>query len=442
MPHPRLSASTMAAYGGPTVALSFLLFFVLFYFLKFATDVLLLPPATVGALFAVAKLWDAASNPLVGNWSDGARSSWGRRRPFLLAALPLLALTFALLWRPPASMGPHMTTLWVGVGLFGFFTAFAMYAIPHAALGAELSTDSHERTRLFGVKQISFTLGMLVAFAAIQQVMNAADPRAAAAWLALPAVLVAVIVLAITPLVIPDAARRRTHEQSLLQGLRHVWHDDAARMLLVVWFVENLGVGAVGTMAPYIAQYVLERPDIVGVLPASYVLAGVLAIPVWVSVSRRFGTRDTWMASMLLAAVSFAGMTFVDANRLPLVFVLLALAGSAMGCGSVLSSSLMADIIDRDEQRSGHRREGTYYAAMLFALKIGGSLATAGSGFLLGAVDFVPNVEQTDRSLAGMRFLFGGMPAAGYLVGAFLFRKFPLGRRLAVAPEPAPTPAA
>ncbi|HYC56654.1 MAG TPA: MFS transporter [Candidatus Binatia bacterium] len=419
------------------IALSFLLFFVLFYFLKFATDVLLLPPATVGVLFAIAKLWDAASNPLVGNWSDHSRSRWGRRRPFLLAALPLLAITFVLLWRPPASLGPQMTTLWVGVGLFGFFTAFAMYAIPHAALGAELSTDSHERTRLFGLKQISFTLGMLGAFAAIQQAMNAEDPRAATAWLAIPAALVAVVALAITPLAIPDAARARTHEQSMLQGLRHVWRDDAARILLVVWFVENFGVGAVGTMAPYIAEYVLKRPDIVGVLPGSYVLAGVLAIPVWVAVSRRFGTRDTWMASMLLAAVSFGGLAFVDENRLPLLFGLLALAGSAMGCGSVLSASLMADIIDRDEQREGHRREGIYYAAMLFALKIGGSLATAGSGFILSAVDFVPNVEQGAQSLAGMRFIFAGMPAIGYLAGAMLFRKFPLGRRVVAAAEPA-----
>ena len=79
----RLSAGTLAAYGGPVFAVAYLLFFVQFYFLKFATDVLLLSPAVVSVLFGAAKLWDGVSGPLVGSWSDRARSRWGRRRPFL-----------------------------------------------------------------------------------------------------------------------------------------------------------------------------------------------------------------------------------------------------------------------------------------------------------------------------------------------------------------------
>ena len=88
--HTPLSARQLLAYGGPIVGLSFLLFFVQFYFLKYATDTLLLPPAAVGALFALAKLWDAISNPIVGSWSDRTRTQLGRRRPFLFGALPLL----------------------------------------------------------------------------------------------------------------------------------------------------------------------------------------------------------------------------------------------------------------------------------------------------------------------------------------------------------------
>ena len=76
-----------------------------FYFLKFATDVLLLPPAVVGVLFALAKLWDAVSNPLVGSWSDRTRSRFGRRRPFLLGSLPLLVAGFVMLWSPPEALG-------------------------------------------------------------------------------------------------------------------------------------------------------------------------------------------------------------------------------------------------------------------------------------------------------------------------------------------------
>src|SRR5262245_66134509 len=100
-----LTLPTLLAYGGPTLGVAYLLFFVQFYFLKFATDVLLLPPVAVGVLFALAKLWDAASNPFVGSWSDRTHSRFGRRRPFLLGSLPLLAAGFVMLWSPPQSLG-------------------------------------------------------------------------------------------------------------------------------------------------------------------------------------------------------------------------------------------------------------------------------------------------------------------------------------------------
>ena len=88
MPPRTISYGTLTAYGAPIFAVASLFFFVQFYFLKFATDVLLLPPAVVSVLFAVAKIWDAVSAPLIGSWSDRSRSRLGRRRPFMLGALP------------------------------------------------------------------------------------------------------------------------------------------------------------------------------------------------------------------------------------------------------------------------------------------------------------------------------------------------------------------
>jgi len=433
----KLAYPALLAYGAPIVGIAYLLFFVQFYFLKFATDVLLLPPAMVGVVFAVMKLWDAASNPLVGSWSDRTRSRFGRRRPFLFGALVPLAIGFIMLWSPPGALGPTGLMLWSSAALFVFFSAFALYTIPHAALGAEMSPDSHERTRLFGVRQISFTLGILLAFAGIQMAMTAAVPRETAASMAIPTSLLAAAVLLITPLVVRERTAVPAGGESLWTGLRDVVANRPARILLFVWFVENLGVGAVGTMAPYIAEYLLRRPDIVGILPATYVISGVLTIPIWVRISRSAGTRDTWMIAMLLAAASFGGMMFVGAGDLTLLMLLLVVAGSAMGCGSVLSSSIMADLIDVDEHRTGERKEGVYSASMNFALRIGNSLATAVSGLVLSMAGFLPNAEQSAESLLGIRILFAGLPCLGFLVGMALFRGFPRAR-MSPAAGPAP----
>jgi GPH family glycoside/pentoside/hexuronide:cation symporter len=406
----------------PILGIAYLLFFVQFYFLKFATDELLLPPAAVGMLFGLAKGWDAISNPLVGSWSDRSRSRWGRRRPFLLGALPLLAIGFAMLWRTPESAGTGALVAWAGAALFVFYGAFALYTIPHAALGAELSRDSDERTRLFAARQMAFTVGILISFGAIQLVMNAGDARARAAGLAVPSALAAALLLAWTPLAIREPPHRgRSGGESLRSGLRDVASNPHARRLLFVWFVENAGMGAVGTMAPYIAEYLLRRPDVVGTLPGAYVVAGVVSIPIWVRLSRRLGKRETWLGAMVLAAVAFGGFGFVGEGDVGLAVGLLVVAGSAMGCGSVLSSAIMADVIDLDERRTGERKEGIYSAAMMFVMKIGMAGSTALSGFVLSATGFVPNVEQSPESLFGMSLLFGWLPCLGFLAGALIF---------------------
>lgn len=429
-----IPAGTLLAYGGPIVGLSYLLFFVQFYFLKFATDVLIMPPATVGVLFATVKMWDAVSNPLIGSWSDRTRSRFGRRRPFLIGALLPLMLGFVMLWNPPTTLSGATLVLWSALALFMFQSSFALYSIPHAALGAELSSDSHERTRLFGVKQISFTIGMLVAFGGIQMAMNAADTRSMAGRMAVPGALIVIAALAVTPLFVRERPGAQGGGQSLWSGLRDVWTNRPARLLLFVWFIENLGVGAVGTMAPYVAEYLLRRPDVVGTLPATYVIAGVITIPVWVRISRGIGARDTWLIAMVMAALAFGGMMLVGPGDFGLIMTLLMFAGCAMGCGSVLSSSIMADLIDADEQRTGERKEGIYSASMLFALRVGNSLATALSGVVLSAAGFVPNAEQSAESLLGMRMLFAGLPSLGFIAGAVLFLRFP--RAPVAAPQP------
>lgn len=412
----------MIAYGVPVLGVAYLLFFIQFYFLKFATDVLLLSPAAVGVLFGLAKAWDAISNPLVGSWSDRVRSPMGRRRPFLVGALPLLAIGFVMLWNAPRDLSASAHIAWAGVALFVFYTAFALYTIPHAALGAEMSRDSDQRTRLFAARQMSFTLGILLAFVGIQVAMNASDARATMSGLSVVTALAAIALLAWTPLAVREP-KRASHAggQSLVGGLRDVWANPPARRLLFVWFVENAGMGAVGTMAPFIAEYLLRRPDVVGTLPGAYVVAGVVTIPIWVRLSRSFGKRDTWLAAMLLAAAAFGGFGFVGDGDVALAIGLLVVAGSAMGCGSVLSSAILADVIDLDAERTGERKEGIYSATMTFVMKIGMAGSTALSGFVLSASGFVPNAEQSAESLIGMRILFGGLPCLGFLAGAAIF---------------------
>jgi GPH family glycoside/pentoside/hexuronide:cation symporter len=418
----------LLSWGPPVSALAAPLLFLQFFFLKFATDVLLIAPATVGAIFAAGRLWDAISDPIVGTWSDRTNTRLGRRRPWMLVGIPLLSISMLMTWIPPRTLSGGALIAWVGASLFGFYTAYTIYSVPHQALGSELSTDHHDRSRIFGVYNASFMIGMMFAFGGMQYVMTSADQRQAAAQLVIPVALVVIAIL----LIPPTRVRERLEYQgrgaaSSFHALRDVLRNRHAQRLLFVQFVQMLGTGVVGILSPYLVQYVLKRPDLVGPLPALFVIFNLASIPVWVLLSRRFGKRQVWQCAMVGCGFAFGAMTFAGEGDVWLIALLLPLAGFALGCGGTVGPSILADVIDGDELETGERKEGAYNAAWGFAFKSSNALMILVASLVLQAIGFQPNVEQSDFAKLAIRALYGVMPFSMFLLAALVLRGFRLG---------------
>jgi GPH family glycoside/pentoside/hexuronide:cation symporter len=425
----RLPLRTLLCYAPPAFALGAPLFYVQFYLLKFATDVLLLAPAAIGLLFALGRLWDATIDPIIGPWSDRTHTRLGRRRPFMAGAIPLVALTFLMLWTPPATLSPALATLWVGVGLFGFYTAFSMYGIPHFALGAELVEGYHDRSRVYGVRNAAFMLGLVPAFAGLQLVNNASDPRAAATTVAVGAALAMTAILLVPLRVGERADFQRRETSSSLRAMGDVLRNPHARRILCVQFIDSLGLGVLGVLGPYLAQYVIKRPDLIAALPGVYTGCLLASIPLWVMASRRFGKREVWLVAMVGVAISFGATVAAGENDVALIVGLLVLAGLFGGCGGPIGASMLADVIDADELATRQRKEGAYTSAFTFAFQVGSGLSVALVGLALDLSGFRPNVEQTPLAAWTMRGLFAGVPLSMMLLGALVLRGYSLDQR-------------
>ncbi len=425
-----LSRAAIAIYALPAATTGFMGSLISFYLLKFSTDVLLIAPALMGFLFGLSRLWDAVTDPLAGYWSDRTRSRLGRRRPWLLAAALPLALSFAALWSPPRSLAGSSLALWMGVGILLFYSAQTVLNVPHAALGAELTSDHHDRTRVFGGRLLVDLCGVLLAAGALYLLERSVDVRATATAVAAAAAVVALgLILLSTVRVRERAEYQGRGGTSSIAAFRDVLGNPHARLLIAVFFLEWLGFAGLTTVLPYVTQYLLQMPGMTSVFLGSAIAVMVASVPIWIPLSRRFGKRELWIASMAIRAAAFGAIFFVPPGAWVPLLVAVVVIGSTHGCGAVVGPSIKADVIDFDEYRSGQRKEGAYFATWNLATKGGAGFAIIVTGFALQATGFEPNAEQSGATLLVLRALLGAVPCLLFALATALLVRFSLDER-------------
>ena len=127
--------------GGYAIILSF-------YYLIFLTDVIRLNPALAGTVILISKVYDAITDPLEGVISDRTRTKMGRRRPYLLAGIPLIFLSFFALFYPVDFAQETTRFVFVICTYLFFSTVVSIVMLNYNALQSELSLDYDERTSL------------------------------------------------------------------------------------------------------------------------------------------------------------------------------------------------------------------------------------------------------------------------------------------------------
>src|SRR5690348_14827739 len=119
--------------------------------LPFYNLVLHIPAQLVGLAIAIAFVFDAFLDPIVGQVSDNLHTRWGRRHPLMYAAALPVAITYLLLWNPPHWSGSALFVYLIIVSIL-VRTLITFYEIPSSALVPELTQDYDQRTSFLGYR--------------------------------------------------------------------------------------------------------------------------------------------------------------------------------------------------------------------------------------------------------------------------------------------------
>jgi GPH family glycoside/pentoside/hexuronide:cation symporter len=424
---PELSRTTLLVFGLPVVGAGFLNTLSLLYLFKYATDVLLIAPAAMGVVFMLGRFWDAASDPLVGYLSDRTTSRLGRRRSWLLASAPLFLACPLMVWLPPEFLTGWMLLAWVATGMLALDTAFTAFFVPHGALGAELTLDHHERTRVFAYRQAGTQIGAFLALAGMYGLASAEDKRVAATWIVGAGGVLSAALIAGAGLRLRERVQFRDRGAARpLGAASDVLRNPHARLVLIVLLIEHLGQACLMVLAPYHVQYVLGDESLLPFLAGAYMVASLLVVPAGLAASQRLGKKRVWLACMALTGLAYGAMFFADRGDALYVCVLAALIGIGNGVGLTVGASVQADIVDYDEYLTGERKEGVYFAAWNIVRKAASGLTGFLAGLALQEVGFRPNAEQAEATKWAIRGLMSLVPLAAFAIGLALFTRFRL----------------
>ena len=437
----KVTLGTTIAYGMPGLGAGYMYLLMSLYVMKFSTDVLLIAPAVMGVIFSISRIWDAVSDPIAGYLSDRTTFKFGRRRTWMLISFIPISFGFLAVFSPPESMQGQSLDLWMMIAILSFYSAITLLNVPHMALGAELSEDYHERTRLFGIRHIGFTLGSILALVSMSLLISEennpdGDVRQLAGSLAFYAIgaMSLMIFFAVSKLKENPEFQNRVNKNPF-KAFRDVWINPHAKILIIVLFIENLGGAVIGVLTLYVTQYIVEAPAWAPLIIFAYMLPSALSVPLWIPLSRRFGKIRLWVFSLAFTGISFGGIfiiPFLDSitDRLIVMFIGAALGGMAAGCGGAIGPSVKGDVIDYDEYLTGERKEGSYFAALNFVFKSATGIMLLVTGFVLQFSGFIPNQPQTMEVKIALISLYGLVPLVFYSLGAFLlYKKFKFGEK-------------
>lgn len=407
---------TRFSYAFPAMALAVIGIPVYVYLPKFYSDTMGISISTVGILLMVVRIFDALTDPVIGYASDKISTRFGRRRPFIALGAVGLSISILFLFIPPVSSGTNLT-LYFGFWLFALFLFWTLVTIPYESLGPELTTNYHERTTLFGLRDGFLICGTLLAAAfpvLIDQALELLNQQSTEnmrfsimAYVYAPMILLSSIICIWKVKELPISSNVR--KNTFFQGMLDVVKNRPFVILLTAYAISAVGSNLPATLILYYVEYVLQADYAEGFL-LIYFLTGILFLPFWIAISKKIGKKNAWIMSMVINTGAFAGVYFLGPGDAKLYGILVFISGIGFGAGLALPSSIQADVIDYDELMTGQRHEGKYIGLWSIAKKFSAAFGIGIGLLLLGNAGYRPNIIQSGETIDLLRILYALVP--------------------------------
>ena len=408
-------------------------------------------PWIVSVLFMAFRFWDAMTDPIMGWISDNTHSRWGRRRPYIFVGAILIGITFPLLWFFPRDASHTFIISWLAVTGLLLCTSLTIWAMPYHSLFMELTPDYHERTRINSYRfYAGIVFGMVISwcwwFTKLDIFKDPVTglPDTLAGTRFLTVILgVIMIVFGVLPAIFVKerfaVVTKRQKKTSLKHDLKLTLSNKnfLVMVMVTVFFVASGAL--VNSFGQFMGTYYVMRGDEATAAKFNGFWQTISTVGVFFGItcanyiSPRWGKRKTMTAALMVQLFGNLMTYFILWPGQPYLKLSNAFfLGFGMQATWLLVGSMVADIADEDELKTGERREGSFSSVYAWAVKMSFTIGFGISGTLLvlTGFDVKKGADQPDAFFR-MKMLVTLLPVMMLIAAIWALKRYTITEKTA-----------
>ena len=339
----------------------------------------------LGLITFVCRIFDAVTDPWIASLSDRSKNPRGRRIPFLQkAAIPFAAVTVLVFFAPVEQISA-VNIVWVLVFLILFYLFMTMYCTPYNALISEFGQTQEDRMYISTAISLTFFFGTLIAYlpfmfaGPLQQIVSYAWSYRI--WFIILAVIALVCMLIpVFRLRETDFVESKPSESNAMKSLANTFRNKNFRRFAASDIAYWIGLTLFQTGLPFFVKVSMQLNEFY----TTVFLGGmtVLSACFYPFVSRmvlRHGKKKLVIAGFLGLSLAYLVTALIGiipglTGIIPGVLIVV-IAAFPMALLGIIPQAIVADVAEQDAILTGEKREGMFFAARTFAMKLGQSVA-------------------------------------------------------------------
>ncbi len=427
------------------------------YFTVFLTDVVNLSLNQAGIVVMLATIWDAVTDPVMGIITDRTRAKSGKHRRYLLWGIPVMAISYILLWNSFGLNGaenPTKTMVYFILVYMLYKTAYTIIGVPHTAMLPELAPEYNLRTQYNSVGYLFNSAGMVPAFGIVVVILSLFGSNDNITSESKAPFLVIGIVLAVFFSVAVFLTYSKTREKSSLDDKHEkldipyiireyvlVFKNKSFRQYFFMSLAYQFATGFYANSKVYYIKYLANQYSKYALFNAVAGVAEAGAFPLNYALTMKHGKKKCgnivtplMVAGLAIGLIMQPGGSFLWVMLMMASMLLYPFGMSGLG---FVSTNIFPDLTDVDELITGRRREGVISTfSTLIKKSISGVMAALVGftlqGFGLVTGDTVSEYEkatgnlftQTDSAVWGVRICVAVIPIVAAIIALILLKNF------------------